>query len=118
MPHVEGDDDGVGYGVYGKQQQRLCVNGKSNGYVYQQQEQWCVWEQRRRLRCILASAAMALVCMAKSGINHVAILNGKVKITGNLEKVGGSFKIDHPLDPYEQIPLPLLCIVARYEERL
>jgi hypothetical protein len=28
-----------------------------------------------------------------------AYLDGKVKITGNLEKAGGSFKIDHPLDP-------------------
>ena len=27
------------------------------------------------------------------------ILDGKVKITGNLEKAGGSFKIDHPLNP-------------------
>ena len=31
--------------------------------------------------------------------NYAAILDGKVKITGNLEKAGGSFKIDHPLDP-------------------
>jgi hypothetical protein len=31
--------------------------------------------------------------------DYAAILNGKVKITGNLEKAGGSFKIDHPLDP-------------------
>ena len=32
-------------------------------------------------------------------MSYAAILNGKVKITGNLEKAGGSFKIDHPLDP-------------------
>ena len=31
--------------------------------------------------------------------DYAAILGGKVKITGNLEKAGGSFKIDHPLDP-------------------
>ncbi len=31
--------------------------------------------------------------------DYAAILDGKVKITGNLEKAGGSFKIDHPLDP-------------------
>jgi hypothetical protein len=31
--------------------------------------------------------------------DYAAVLNGKVKITGNLEKAGGSFKIDHPLDP-------------------
>ena len=30
---------------------------------------------------------------------YTAYLDGKVKITGNLEKAGGSFKIDHPLDP-------------------
>ena len=35
----------------------------------------------------------------ESGMYYAAILNGKVKITGNLEKAGGSFKIDHPLDP-------------------
>ena len=31
--------------------------------------------------------------------DYAAVLDGKVKITGNLEKAGGSFKIDHPLDP-------------------
>ena len=34
-----------------------------------------------------------------SSFDYAAVLNGKVKITGNLEKAGGSFKIDHPLDP-------------------
>jgi len=34
-----------------------------------------------------------------SSYDYAAVLNGKVKITGNLEKAGGSFKIDHPLDP-------------------
>ena len=32
-------------------------------------------------------------------VDYAALLDGKVKITGNLEKAGGSFKIDHPLDP-------------------
>ena len=32
-------------------------------------------------------------------VDYAALLDGKVKITGNLEKGGGSFKIDHPLDP-------------------
>ncbi|HYX55829.1 MAG TPA: hypothetical protein VE818_06700, partial [Nitrososphaeraceae archaeon] len=31
--------------------------------------------------------------------DYAAVLDGKVKITGNLEKAGGSFKIDHPPDP-------------------
>ena len=30
MPHVEGDDDGVGYGVYGNSNSGSGVNGKSN----------------------------------------------------------------------------------------
>ena len=36
---------------------------------------------------------------SESTNDYAAYLNGKVKITGNLEKAGGSFKIDHPLDP-------------------
>src|SRR5215213_8141479 len=31
--------------------------------------------------------------------NIAALLAGNVTVTGNLEKAGGSFKIDHPLDP-------------------
>ena len=30
---------------------------------------------------------------------HAGFFNGRVTITGNLSKGGGSFKIDHPLDP-------------------
>jgi hypothetical protein len=33
-----------------------------------------------------------------SGTNYAAFLDGNVRITGNLQKAGGSFKIDHPLD--------------------
>ncbi|MGI0002218.1 MAG: hypothetical protein ACRD42_03955, partial [Nitrososphaeraceae archaeon] len=31
-----------------------------------------------------------------------AYLEGNVKITGNLQKAGDSFKIDHPLDPADK----------------
>jgi hypothetical protein len=34
-----------------------------------------------------------------SASNYAAFLEGDVRITGNLEKASGSFKIDHPLDP-------------------
>ena len=34
-----------------------------------------------------------------SRYGHAAYLNGRVYIGGSLEKPGGSFKIDHPLDP-------------------
>ena len=113
MPHIDGDDDGVGYGVSGKSSKR----------------QWCIWRLRRRLWCIWreqargnavyavsssgygvvgigdnlgglygqSSSGNAVYAVSSSG--YAAILNGKVRITGNLEKAGGSFKIDHPLDP-------------------
>jgi hypothetical protein len=47
----------------------------------------------------LASAANWAGLYGESINDYAAILAGKVKITGNLEKAGGSFKIDHPLDP-------------------
>src|SRR5215213_9216261 len=80
MSHVDGVDDGVGYGVsgrsagvLGKSQSSTGVNGLSNnGHG-------------------LYSGSVRN--------DYAAVLDGKVKITGNLEKAGGSFKIDHPLDP-------------------
>jgi hypothetical protein len=45
------------------------------------------------------------VCTSSTGVygrsydGYAAFLDGNVKITGNLQKGGGSFKIDHPLDP-------------------
>ncbi|HTW90117.1 MAG TPA: hypothetical protein VMH22_00215 [bacterium] len=34
-----------------------------------------------------------------SGTNYAGYFNGNVTVTGNLSKGGGSFQIDHPLDP-------------------
>jgi len=34
-----------------------------------------------------------------AGTGRAGVFNGDVQITGNLSKGGGSFKIDHPLDP-------------------
>jgi hypothetical protein len=45
----------------------------------------------------MSSNSAGLYC--NSSFDYAAVLNGKVQITGNLEKAGGSFKIDHPLDP-------------------
>jgi hypothetical protein len=74
MPHVDGIDDGVGYGVFGKSPGGNGVYGLS-----QVMDGYGLYGER--------------------GMYYAAILNGKVRITGNLEKAGGSFKIDHPLDP-------------------
>src|ERR1051326_9544739 len=91
MPHVEGDDDGVGYGVFGKSSSGNGVYGNSNSGngVYGKSSGTGVYG--------LSGNGTGLY--GESGMYYAAILNGKVKITGNLEKAGGSFKIDHPLDP-------------------
>ena len=40
------------------------------------------------------------MCFAEGGtINWAGYFNGNVNVTGTLSKGGGSFKIDHPLDP-------------------
>lgn len=92
MPHVEGDDDGVGYGVYGNSNSGNGVFGKSPGGngVYGVCDDGCG---------VYGVSGNGTGLYGESGMYYAAILNGKVKITGNLEKAGGSFKIDHPLDP-------------------
>ena len=82
MPHIDGDDDGVGYGVFGK-------SPGGNG-VYGVCDDGCG---------VYGLSGNGTGLYGESGMYYAAFLNGKVKITGNLEKAGGSFKIDHPLDP-------------------
>src|SRR6476661_2402989 len=82
MPHVDGIDDGVGYGVFGKSPGGNGVYGVSHGSCG-----------------VYGVSGNGTGLYGESGMSYAAILNGKVKITGNLEKAGGSFKIDHPLDP-------------------
>lgn len=74
--------DGVGYGVYGKSDNGLGVKGQSSiGYG------------------VAGVSGNSVGLYGQSFSDYAAVLNGKVKITGNLEKAGGSFKVDHPLDP-------------------
>ena len=47
----------------------------------------------------LAIATVTLVCWCTAERVGLRILDGRVYITGYLSKPGGSFKIDHPLDP-------------------
>src|ERR671920_734424 len=82
MSHVDGVDDGVGYGVYGASQTGTAVVGISDDHYG-----------------VVGVSSNSAGLYGKSVNDYAAILNGKVKITGNLEKGGGSFKIDHPLDP-------------------
>jgi hypothetical protein len=115
MSHVDGVDDGVGYGVsgtsskgagngvygesdsfgngvYGKSSEGAGVNGISQKGV------GVVGGSRDGFGVVGMSGNSAGL-YGNSSYDYAAILNGKVKITGNLEKAGGSFKIDHPLDP-------------------
>ena len=115
MSHVDGVDDGVGYGVsgtsskgagngvygesdsfgdgvYGKSSDGAGVNGisqKGVGVLGGSHDGYGVVG--------MSGNSAGLYC--NSSFDYAAVLNGKVKITGNLEKAGGSFKIDHPLDP-------------------
>jgi hypothetical protein len=83
MSHVDGVDDGIGYGVYGKSSSGNGVHGVS----------------QTGTAVVGVSSNLAGLYGESGSYGYAAILNGKVKITGNLEKAGGSFKIDHPLDP-------------------
>src|SRR5215204_2172761 len=82
MSHVDGVDDGVGYGVSGRSDRGAGVLGGSHdGFG------------------VVGMSGNWAGLYGNSSYDYAAVLNGKVKITGNLEKAGGSFKIDHPLDP-------------------
>jgi hypothetical protein len=59
------------------------VHGKSNAGGYG------VW----------AESASGYGVYGSSTSNYAGYFNGKVRVTGVLEKPGGGFKIDHPLDP-------------------
>ena len=115
MSHVDGSDDGVGYGVFGESNsggqgvkghsqigtgvlgdsaEHFGVNGSSQssaGVAGSSQDGFGVFG--------MSSNSAGLYCENFNDNDYAAVLNGKVQITGNLEKAGGSFKIDHPLDP-------------------
>ena len=92
MPHVDGVDDGVGYGVSGKSDSGAGIQGQSQKNVG-------VYGGSRDGFGVVGMSGNWAGLYGESSYNYAAILSGKVKITGNLEKAGGSFKIDHPLDP-------------------
>ncbi len=122
MSHVDGVDDGIGYGVSGRSDGWIGVKGQSNigygvngesnsfhGVVGTSQKGVGVLGTSKSSEGVAGSSDDGYGVTGSSGnsaglygqsINdYAAVLDGKVKITGNLEKAGGSFKIDHPLDP-------------------
>jgi hypothetical protein len=122
MPHVDGVDDGIGYGVSGKSDIWVGVKGQSNsgygvngesnsfhGVLGKSQSSTGVFGVSNSSYGVAGASddgygvaggsSNSAGLYGQSVNDYAAILDGKVKITGNLEKVGGSFKIDHPLDP-------------------
>src|SRR5215210_2803730 len=103
MSHVDGVDDGVGYGVSGRSDRSAGVLGKSQnstGVNGLSDSGYGVYGGSDYGHALVGISAYGVGLHSESVRNdYAAILDGKVKITGNLEKAGGSFKIDHPLDP-------------------
>jgi hypothetical protein len=103
MPHVDGVDDGVGYGVSGGSDRSAGVLGKSQGstgVLGLSDSGDGVHGGSDYGHGLVGISAYGVGLYSESVRNdYAAVLDGKVKITGNIEKAGGSFKIDHPLDP-------------------
>jgi hypothetical protein len=103
MSHVDGVDDGVGYGVSGRSDRSAGVLGKSQGSTGVNglsDSGDGVYGGSDYGHGLVGISAYGVGLYSESVRNdYAAVLDGKVKITGNLEKAGGSFKIDHPLDP-------------------
>ena len=95
MSHVDGVDDGVGYGVSGKS----SSGAGGAGVIGNSQKSAGVAGSSRDGFGVVGMSGNWAGLYGESSYDYAAILSGKVKITGNLEKAGGSFKIDHPLDP-------------------
>jgi hypothetical protein len=80
-----------GYGVYGESRSGTGVYGRSNGFgVFGQSDSgFGVFG--------VSESGFGMYCYSSTGF--AAWLDGGVIIRGPLSKPGGSFKIDHPLDP-------------------
>jgi hypothetical protein len=79
-------------GVYGQSDSNVGVYGKSNtgdGLLGQSDSGYGVYA--------VSNTGYGLYARGESGL--AADLEGNVTIRGTLQKGGGSFKIDHPLDP-------------------
>jgi hypothetical protein len=80
------------YGVYGQSDSNVGVYGTSNagyGLLGQSDSAYGVYA--------FSNTSYGLYARGESGL--AALLEGNVTISGTLQKAGGSFRIDHPLDP-------------------
>jgi hypothetical protein len=80
------------YGVYGQSDSNVGVYGTSNagyGLLGRSSGAYGVYA--------FSNTSYGLYARGESGL--AALLEGNVTISGTLQKAGGSFRIDHPLDP-------------------
>lgn len=101
---IEGNaDDGIGVkgnasrgiGVQGNSDSGVGVEGNSGSFG--------VWGLSRHGAAVLGLAGDGYAIAGLSGPNgYAGYFDGPVFFTGPLEKPGGAFKIDHPLDPANQ----------------
>ncbi len=112
MSSVVGADDGKGYGVIGRSDRGIGVFGYSNissgvhgssssnrGVYGYSDSNSGVYGSSHRYIGVYGYSYDSIGVYAHGGSGHAAHLAGNVTITGLLSKAGGSFKIDHPLDP-------------------
>ena len=111
MPSLEGIDDNVpptGYGVYGKSNTGSGVIGESQSESrdaagvsgFGLSDNTCgVYGQSSGAYGVYAFSNTSYGLYARGESGLAALLEGNVTISGSLQKAGGSFRIDHPLDP-------------------
>lgn len=79
-------------GVYGVSDRYIGVYGQSNNDIG-------IYGYSENNIALYALSPIGVGVYGYSGLGYAAYLEGRVYILGPLVKPGGSFKIDHPLDP-------------------
>jgi len=102
-----------GYGVYGKSDSSIGVYGSGISYgVYGSCSSYygvygysssgtgaCGYSKSGTGASGYSESGIAVYGLKYGGGNYAGYFDGNVNVTGTLSKGGGSFKIDHPLDP-------------------
>jgi hypothetical protein len=96
---VVGLDDGIGFGVSGRSHIGVGVSGLSDQIGVSGWGYTGVFGNSYYGPGVHGGSDSGNGVYGHSNSGHAAYLDGNVRITGNLQKGGGSFKIDHPLDP-------------------
>jgi len=91
-----------GYGVYGYCERGIAVDGESKfgeGVVGTSESGIGVVGSSSNYMGVIGESSSSIGVYGSSYSSYAAYLDGRVYIKGPLSKPGGSFKIDHPLDP-------------------